>query len=616
MIKEPIIIHKTSLGLMPGSVPSTLEKLPVDVYTLTCTETQSGLVFSLTSHPGLGLPKRVYGDPTPRLKGILKTYLARNPRSMGVLLSGKKGSGKTVDAKLLAKMAMEENMPVICVDRRFSGGLFVRFIVQLGENIKCMFLIDEFEKIFTGKIPKEERDGTEETNVNTSTDFLALLDGLAPNPHLFVLTSNAGDIGAYLKDRPGRVRFHVKYDRLPENIVKEVIDDLLEFQEYRSDLERVVVELGANVTMDVLTAIIEEINIRSCSPKEFMPIFNASSDMDGLYTASGKLRDWKVRTAPNESVHDATMRFLCKVVLDPAGTKIHELHEALSNTSFNSPDTNDLFTMLDSMGELLEPTTTKVERIFGERVFSRSGDGSIAFECEYMRNADARSELEDSYANGYSVSGSSRVRQSSGDSMDGTLANRLFTSRIRRAKQELSLAEEITGNRKPGLHLLVANAKKKKRDTELPEDTQSLLDRLLSDDTPCDPDDMARLADLAGTFTIPLAGPLLKLAESVAYDGAKLPENEESCDGLTTLLLYALSNAIRSLVRNGSMRSFIGNALQGLPVLFGDERRVALRWNAGEYTLETGRPMVLKHIIGGHVVELVPDLKQTRRTSL
>ena len=59
----------------------------------------------------------------------MKTYHARG-RGMGVLLSGDKGTGKTLLYKMLANVC---DMPVIVVDEGYTGQTLTEFI----QNLPC-----------------------------------------------------------------------------------------------------------------------------------------------------------------------------------------------------------------------------------------------------------------------------------------------------------------------------------------------------------------------------------------------------------------------------------------------------------------------------------------------
>ena len=73
-------------------------KLPAGIYTL---DFSMKLGLFLTTTPDFQVPTKVYGNTTRNSERIWKTFQARG-KSTGVLLSGEKGSGKTLLAKDVA----------------------------------------------------------------------------------------------------------------------------------------------------------------------------------------------------------------------------------------------------------------------------------------------------------------------------------------------------------------------------------------------------------------------------------------------------------------------------------------------------------------------------------
>lgn len=167
-----------------------------------------------------------------------------NKKSLGVILNGLKGSGKTWTAKQIAN---EMDMPVLIIDNSFDGAI-LNFIRSL--NFSCTILVDEAEKIF--KLGDED------------DVLLRMIDNAGSNMsrHLFILTTNTLDVNPNLIGRTGRIRYLINFKNIPEEIVKEYIDDNLK-KEYE-DLKPQIIEkinLLEYNSIDLLKSIIEEVNI-------------------------------------------------------------------------------------------------------------------------------------------------------------------------------------------------------------------------------------------------------------------------------------------------------------------------------------------------------------------
>lgn len=167
-----------------------------------------------------------------------------NKKSLGVILNGLKGSGKTWTAKQIAN---NMDMPVLLIDSSFDGRI-LNFVRDL--NFSCVILIDEAEKIF--KLGDED------------DILLRMIDSANSNSsrHLFILTTNTLDVNPNLIGRTGRIRYLVNFRNLPEDIVKEFIEDNLK-KEYESLKARIIekVNLLEYNSIDLLKSIIDEVNI-------------------------------------------------------------------------------------------------------------------------------------------------------------------------------------------------------------------------------------------------------------------------------------------------------------------------------------------------------------------
>ena len=181
-----------------------------------------------------------------RIKTVWESDQFRDEkRSLGVILNGLKGSGKTWTAKQIAN---EMDMPVLIVDNSFDGAI-LNFIRSL--NFSCTILVDEAEKIF--KLGEDD------------DVLLRIIDNAGSNlsRHLFILTTNTLDVNPNLLGRTGRIRYLVNFRNLPEEIVKEYIDDNLDptlGQEIKDQIIEKINLLEYN-SIDLLRSIIEEVNI-------------------------------------------------------------------------------------------------------------------------------------------------------------------------------------------------------------------------------------------------------------------------------------------------------------------------------------------------------------------
>lgn len=224
---------------------NTTQKLPVGTYLLKYNSNDDEYYYE--QKPDFDVPTKVYGDSIDIAKRYLNTFTNSNGNT-GVLLTGKKGTGKSLTAKMVCKLS---NLPVILITEDFRGDTFKSFLTNLEQEV--IVFIDEFEKVYD-----EE---------HTQNEFLSLLDGVFMGKKLYLFTSNNIDrINRYMLNRPGRIHYLREYDSLDQHIVNDVIADNLTNKDYRTELTDVIDLLGG-VTMDVLLAIIAEVNMYNESPR-------------------------------------------------------------------------------------------------------------------------------------------------------------------------------------------------------------------------------------------------------------------------------------------------------------------------------------------------------------
>lgn len=221
--------------------------------------------FELHHRRPFQMPAKIYGGYDTFAVRALKTFSKLN-KGMAVLLSGPKGSGKTLTAKQIANMS---EMPVLCITSQLTGMGFNAFLTEIPNQ--CVIFIDEFEKVYS---ERESRNW-----------FLSLLDGASDNKHLFVMTSNSDDIGEYFANRPGRVRYHKKYQNLDDKILMEMIDDNMPKGKLKDAVVKLIKEKGG-LSPDALMSLISECMIHNEVPAQFMEYFNIQTELTGWYDVS------------------------------------------------------------------------------------------------------------------------------------------------------------------------------------------------------------------------------------------------------------------------------------------------------------------------------------------
>jgi len=158
--------------------------------------------------------ERVYGGREGKVDKIFRAY-ERADRSLGVMLSGDKGIGKSLFLRMVAERARAYDLPVVLVSEDHDG--IVDFLDSLDE---CLVVFDEFEKTF----PLGRRglgDGA-----NRQNQFLTLFDGLSTVKRIYCLTVNdIADVSTYLVNRPGRFHYHMRFEYPGPDEVRQYLRD-------------------------------------------------------------------------------------------------------------------------------------------------------------------------------------------------------------------------------------------------------------------------------------------------------------------------------------------------------------------------------------------------------
>lgn len=208
-----------------GDDLKTHDSLPPQIYTARFAKMTG---FYLEQHNPFSVDEKIYGVHPQKVDKVLNAFRRFN-RNLGVILSGKKGIGKSIFARMLGMKAVEQGIPVIIVDEEIPG--IASYIESIEQEI--MVLFDEFDKTFANDNPEND-------NSNPQTSLLSLFDGVASGKKLFVITCNdIYDLNQYFINRPGRFHYHFRFKYPNEEEIQEYLHDKLD-EKYWPQIDAVI----------------------------------------------------------------------------------------------------------------------------------------------------------------------------------------------------------------------------------------------------------------------------------------------------------------------------------------------------------------------------------------
>lgn len=240
------IVHMGSKYMIYGNDLTVGEKLPAKTYTVMF-EKMSG--FSLSeAHDIKANEDEIYGGRLNKTEKVLKSFETFD-RNLGIILSGDKGIGKSLFARILCEEAIKKGHPVVIVNEYIPG--IASFLESIEQEIVVLF--DEFDKTFV--------DPDSEDNTAPQTEMLSLFDGISTSKKMFIITCNKiKKLSDYMINRPGRFHYHFRFDYPTADEIEVYLRDKIDEKYYPEIKEVVNFSYKVKLNYDCLRAIAFELN--------------------------------------------------------------------------------------------------------------------------------------------------------------------------------------------------------------------------------------------------------------------------------------------------------------------------------------------------------------------
>ncbi|MCM1324392.1 MAG: AAA family ATPase [Acetobacter sp.] len=313
------IVASGSMFQVYGDDVRTFKELPAESFEVNFNKM---IGFYLTKRPDLvANEEKIYGDHERRAEKVMRSY-ALSERNFGIILSGQKGIGKSLLARVLAQKAIAAGMPVITVSIAVPG--IANFLASIEQEVLIIF--DEFEKTFG----KHDDDDPQE-------ELLSLFDGLDNGKKLFCITCNdPKKLNEFMINRPGRFHYHFSISNPSDEEVRQYMTDKL-LPQYQNMIEKVVgFSQTIHMTYDYLRAIAFELN-QGYSIEEILQDLNISRANDVNFDIQVELSNGEIYTAYSEQIDLYSDRLNRNIRMSDAKYKMF-IYISLRGTDIHSKD--------------------------------------------------------------------------------------------------------------------------------------------------------------------------------------------------------------------------------------------------------------------------------------
>ena len=262
------------------------------------------------------LPSKIYGKSNKYANHIINKFL-KSKSSLSALFTGLKGSGKTNLAQLICNILVDKGYPVYLITEITPDDKLLNILSNLKD---CVLLFDEFGKVFNGAVQQK---------------LLTMLTDKNPEvKKLFILTeNNTMSVNSFMLNRPGRIYYHIDFQRLDKDIVLEYCKDRGVDKEFTEELLKRYVR-ASTFTFDHLDSVVtEHLEYPDLTFDEILEILNVSIlDNEIVYDVISITKDGKEYVSGINVIKEKAFKSWDGVTL------LVTKKEDLNNSSNNPPN--------------------------------------------------------------------------------------------------------------------------------------------------------------------------------------------------------------------------------------------------------------------------------------
>ena len=164
------------------------------------------------------IPKKIYGNVEEIAFRVWNDYVISG-HSTGILLSGAAGGGKSLAISVISNLALKNKLAVIIVQKLKIDNNLIHWLSTL---TNVVLYLDEFGKMI---------------NRSDQDQMLTLFSDVNGSKKIYLLTENETNrISSYILNRPGRIRYHVDFNRVDPKTLEEYCLDMKVHPDFYKDL--------------------------------------------------------------------------------------------------------------------------------------------------------------------------------------------------------------------------------------------------------------------------------------------------------------------------------------------------------------------------------------------
>lgn len=276
MSSKVIDIHQgyREFILTPHHPSPIVDEVIPGIYNIVLTDKKLALALVTDQYQ---VPKKIWGKSIRTAIDLLIDTFDKRKTSMGAILSGKLGSGKTVTAEVVCNRMVQKGCVVVQVNKSISPE-----ILELIRNVTSREVVYYFQEFTTQYSSNRDYD---KDNI-PQDKLLEFFSSQTLAKSLFILTLNqVHRLNEYFISRPGRFLFHIRYQGVDLPTLEEITRDLKVPKDRAEWLENYVIRLGNDVTIDQVVEIIRATE-HCVTLEEFtalIPLLNVSRPQIRLY---------------------------------------------------------------------------------------------------------------------------------------------------------------------------------------------------------------------------------------------------------------------------------------------------------------------------------------------